>query len=150
MSLFLKPWIAATLAVAFFASASPAVAQQKPEELLKMRQGLMQSIKMQAGPLLGYAQDKNPLPADVAVRAAHLVSLARLSPTAWAKGSESLPDAKTKPEAFTSPDFMKGWDAMQVEASKLALLKADSPDLKAQIGALGKTCKGCHDSFKKD
>ncbi|MBC7953569.1 MAG: cytochrome c [Rhodospirillaceae bacterium] len=132
--------------------AASAQAQMKPEDQLKMRQGLMQAVKHQAGPLLGFAQGKADLPADAAARAENLAALAKLAPLGWGKGTEALAGANTKPEAFTDAKFMEGWKATAVEAAKLAdIAKAGNPDaIKAQAGAVGKLCKGCHDDFKKE
>lgn len=149
-----KTLAAGLAAAALIGSAADALAQQKPEETLKMRQGLMQAVKLQAGAMLGFAQGKNELPADAAARADNLVMLARLAPLGWGKGSEALPDAKTKPAAFgeQAAQFQDGWKAFAGEMAKLAdATKGGNADaIKAQAGAVGKLCKGCHDEFKKD
>lgn len=149
----IKTLFAAGLAgTAMLAAASGAIAQQKPEETLKMRQGLMQAVKLQAGPMLGFAGGKNELPADAAARAENLAMLAKLSPLGWGKGSENLDGSKTKAEAFTDAKFQDGWKMFAAESAKLAdLARTGGADaVKAQAGAVGKTCKGCHDDFKKD
>ncbi len=140
------------LAAAAILAAGSAQAQMKPEEQMKMRLGLMQAVKHQAGPLLGFAQGKADLPADAASRAENLAALAKISPLAWGKGTEALDGSKTKPGAFTDPKFQDGWKAFAVETAKLAeVTKAGGADaIKAQAGAVGKTCKSCHDDFKKD
>lgn len=148
-----KTILAAGLAfAAVAASTAGALAQQKPDEALKMRQGLMQAVKMQAGPMLGFAQGKNDLPADAVVRAEHLAALAKLAPTAWAKGSENLPGSNTKAPAFGSEKFAKGWEMMAASSLKLAeAARAGDPAIiKAAAGDVGGTCKGCHDDFKAD
>ena len=153
MRFSIKTLCAAGIAgVALFGAASGALAQQKPEETLKMRQGLMQAVKLQAGPMLGFAGGKNELPADAAARAENLAMLAKLSPIAWGKGSENLDGNKTKAEAFTDVKFQDGWKMFAAESAKLAeIAKAGNADaIKAQAGAVGKTCKGCHEEFKKD
>lgn len=129
-----------------------AYAQLKPEETLKVRQGLMMAVKQQGGPLLGFAQGKADLPADAAARAEALAALAKLAPIGWSKGGENIKDSETKAEAFTSPKFQEGWTAFAAETAKLAeVAKAgDAAAIKAQAGAVGKTCKGCHEDFKKD
>lgn len=143
--------LAAGLMVAALVASTGANAQLKPEEVLTMRKGLMLAVKTQAGPVLGFAQGKADLPADVAARAENLAALARMAPTAWGKGSESLAGANTKPEAFTSADFAKGWEQMAAAAAALGAAAKDGPDaIKAAAGNVGKTCKGCHDNFKKD
>lgn len=150
---FAKTIVTAGLAAcAICGIALSAYAQLKPDEVLEVRKGLMLAVKMQAGPLLGYAQGKADLPADAAARAESLAALAKLSPMGWMKGGENIKDSETKPEAFTSPKFQEGWTAFTTETAKLAeVAKAgDASAIKAQAGAVGKTCKGCHDDFKKD
>ena len=145
--------IAAAIAIGLTAgAASPALAQQKPDEALKMRQGLMQAVKMNFGPIAGFAQGKGDLPADAAAKAGHLAALAKMAPMAWGKGSEALPGANTKAEAFASADFAKGWTAMGDASAKLqaAAASGDAEAIKAAAGEVGKTCKGCHDTFRKE
>jgi cytochrome c556 len=154
MGLFIKTAAASVLAGAMLLASVPAGAQQaKPEELLKMRRGLMQALKMQWVPIGGFAQGKADLPADAAERAANVAAIAKLAPMAWAKGSEALPGAETKPEAFgaKSAQFMEGWKTLAAEAAKLADAAKAGPDaLKTQAGATGKVCKACHDEFRKE
>lgn len=150
MKLFAKGLIAAALIAGF---AGAATAQQlKPEDTLKLRQGLMMATKVQFGALGAYAQGKGDLPADALARAENLVALAKMSPAGWGKGTEGIKGSETKPEAFTSPDFAKGMDMFTAEAIKLvdAAKSGNADAIKAQAGAVGKTCKGCHDNFKKD
>lgn len=143
--------ILAVSAVAILA-ATAANAQLKPEESLKMRQGMMQAVKFNFGPLGAFAQGKGDLPADAAARAENLSALARMAPAAWRKGTEDLKGAETKAAAFTSADFGKGWEMMAAAADKVAAAaKAnDAAAIKAAAGEVGKTCKGCHDNFKND
>jgi cytochrome c556 len=142
----LLPALVATLLIAGTVSA----AEVKPEEQLKMRQGLMESVKFQFGPLGAFAQDKGPLPADAADRAANLVALAKIAPSAWIKGTEALKDAKTKPEAFTSPKFLDGFKTLGTAAGALsaAVASGDAAAVKTAAGGVGKACKGCHDDFR--
>lgn len=145
-----------TIAAIGFAAAAfvvtAAQAQLKPEESLKMRQGLMQTVKFNFAPMGAFAQGKGDLPADAANRAANLSDLARIAPSAWGKGTEALDGAKTKPEAFTSADFAKGWEVLGAAAGKLAVAAkgGDADAIKAASGEVGKACKSCHDNFKKD
>jgi len=145
--------VAAVVGVAVAASL-PAVAQQsKPEDLLKLRQGLMQTLKSQWVPIAGFAAGKADLPADAAQRAENMVMVAKLAPIGWAKGTEALPNSETKPEAFgsKSAQFLEGWKALAAESTKLAAAAKAGPDaLKAQAAATGKVCKACHEEFKQD
>lgn len=147
-----KALTAAVFAIAVTGLATEALAQQKPEEALKMRQGLFQAVKMNFGPIGAFAQGKGELPADAAARADNLVALAKMLPMSFGKGTESLPASNTKPEAFTSADFQKGFAMMEEASAKLAVAAkaGDADGIKAAVGGVGKTCKGCHDNFRKD
>ena len=136
----------ATLLIAGTVSA----AEVKPEDQLKMRQGLMQAVKSQFGPLGAFAQDKGALPADAADRAVNLAALAKIVPSAWAKGTETLKDSKTKAEAFASPKFLDGFKAFGSAADQLsaALRSGNADAVKAAATDILKVCKGCHDDFR--
>jgi len=147
-----KALTAAVFAIAVTGLATEALAQQKPDEALKMRQGLFQAVKMNFGPIGAFAQGKGDLPADAAAKAENLVALAKILPMAFAKGTENLPHSDTKAEAFTSADFLKGFAMLEEASAKLAVAAkaSDADGIKAAVGGVGKTCKGCHDNFRKD
>jgi cytochrome c556 len=131
--------------------AAPVFAQQmKPEELLKARQGLMEAVRLQLGPIFGAAKGAGPL-SEAAESADNLVGLAHALKTVYAKGTEDLPGSNAKPEAFSDPKFLAGYDKLADAAAKVAAdAKANNSDaLKADVGAIGDACKGCHDNFRK-
>ena len=143
----------ALVAAAFAGSLFTATAyaqQMKPEELLKARQGLMEAVRLQLGPIFGAAKGGGSL-ADAAQAADNLVGLANTLKTAYAKGTEDLPGSNAKPEAFSDPKFIGGYDKLAEAAAKVAAdAKANNADaLKADVGAIGEACKGCHDNFRK-
>jgi len=133
-------------------SVSAQAAETKSEELLKARQGSFQALKLQFMPIVAVAKGESALSPDTAARAANLAALAKVLPTTFAKGSESLPKSDTKAEAFTKVEFLQGFDTLALEAAKLeAAAKAgDVNGVKAGVGAVGKSCKGCHESFRND
>ena len=130
--------------------ASAYAQQMKPEELLKARQGLMEAVRLQLGPIFGAAKGAVPLSA-AAESADNVVGLAHALKTAYASGTEDLPGSNAKPEAFTDPKFLAGYDKLAEAAAKVAAdAKANNADaLKADVGAIGDACKGCHDNFRK-
>jgi cytochrome c556 len=144
--------LAAGLAT-LIAVTAPALADEtKPEDLLKMRQGLFQAVKATYVPIVMLAKQDGK-PTDVTTQQAeNLAALAKVLPIAFAAGTDALPGSKTKAEAFTSADFAKGAAAMADESAKLAAaVKAgDAAAMKAQVGAVGKTCKACHENFRKE
>ena len=145
--------LAAAVGVAVgVAGAAQAQQAPKPEDLQKMRVGLMIALKTQFGPLGAFAAGKADLPADAALKAENVAAIAKLAPIAWVKGTESLPGSETKAEAFgaKSAQFNEGWKMFAAEATKLAGLTPGTDAFKAQVGAAGKMCKACHEEFKKD
>lgn len=129
-----------------------AYAQLKPDEVVEVRQGLMLAIKLQAAPLLGYAQGKAELPADAAARAETLAALAKVSHIGWAAGGEGYKGSNTVDKAFSSDKFQEALKTFTANTAKLAeIAKAgDAAAIKAQAGEVGKDCKSCHEDFKKD
>jgi cytochrome c556 len=137
------------MAVAAIAgSATIAHAQVKPEDTLKVRQGFMQTIRLNFGPIAGAAKDDKVTPA-LAQNADNIVAIAKMATLGWAPGSETISKG-SKPAAFTSPDFKAGFDKLGAEAGKLsAAIKAnDKAAINAQVAAVGGACKACHDNFR--
>ena len=129
-----------------------ALAADKPEDLLKGREGLFQALKWQVGPLMGFAKGDAPLPADAADRAANIVALSKILPQAFRPGTENLPGSHAKAEAFSKPEFVRGFTVLGDAGMKLqtALASGDEAAIKAAIPAVGKACKACHDDFRSE
>jgi cytochrome c556 len=73
---------------------------------------------------------------------------------AWAKGSdnEAYPGKTTAlPKIWTTyPEIGEYGKKFVTAVSELAAVAGDGQDaLKSKIGALGKSCKGCHDEFRE-
>lgn len=59
-------------------------------------------------------------------------------------------DTKAKSEIWSDPTgFKKDIDAFQQAAAKLADVAGDANAFKSSFGDLGKTCKSCHDDYRK-
>ena len=129
-----------------------AAAQAKPEVMVKQRKAAMTLQAKYLGPMGAMAQGKAPYNAEVVKRNAHY--LEALSKMAWdgfdpsTKGEKSaaLPAVWEK-----SGDFKQAAEHFEAEASKLAKLSTsgDEAAVKAQIGAVGKSCGGCHEHFRE-
>jgi len=144
---------AAAACAALLIAATPALAEgAKPEEVLKMRQGLWQAVKTNFGPIGAVAKGEAPMGPQTVEQAEALAALARIVPMGFTPGSEKIDGARTKPEAWTDARFRGGLESFQAETAKLAAaVKAGQGDaVKAQAGAVGKLCKGCHDNFRND
>ncbi len=129
-----------------------AVAQAKPDVLVKQRQAAMTLQGKYMGPMGGMAQGK--IPYDVKVIQRNAAYLEVLSKMAWdgldpgtnGEKSAALPAVWEK-----SDEFKKAAERFESEATKLAQVSksGDEAAVKAQIGATGKACGGCHETFRE-
>lgn len=147
-----KTVVAAAAAIALGAAAGAALAQAKPEVLVKQRQAGMTLIGKYFGPLGGMAQGKVPFNAQLVQRNADY--LAALSQMPWDGFDPSTANEKSraKPELFKETQKVKELiDRFQGEVKKLqtAAKSGDEGAIKAQIGAVGKTCGACHDAYRE-
>jgi len=129
-----------------------AAAQAKPEVLVKQRQSAMTLIGKYWGPLGGMAQGKVPFNAQVVQRnAGYLETLAKMPWDGFdanTKGEKSaaLPAVWEKPG-----EFKQAQERLESETAKLAQVAkgGDEAAIKAQMGAVGKACGGCHETFRE-
>jgi cytochrome c556 len=144
--------LAAVVAIALGVSAGAVFAQQKPEVLVKQRQSVMTLQGKYFGPMAGMAQGKIPYNADVVKRnSAFLDNLSRM---AWDGFDPSTKDVKSAALPVIYEQQAKFKDAaarLENEAHKLweVAQRGDEAAVKAQIGAVGKACGGCHESFRQ-
>jgi cytochrome c556 len=143
---------AAVVALALGVSAGAVFAQQKPEVLVKQRQAVMTLQGKYFGPMAGMAQGKIPFNADVVKRnSAFLDNLSRM---AWDGFDPSTKDVKSNalPVIYEQQaKFRDAYTRLENEAHKLweVAQRGDEAAIKAQIGAVGKSCGGCHESFRQ-
>jgi cytochrome c556 len=144
--------VAASLAVLLGSAVMDAAAQAKPEVLVKQRQAAMTLLGKYFGPLGGMAQGKVPFNKDVVARnAEYLVPLSKM-PWDGFDPSTANEKSRAKPELFKEMDKVKaGVEKFQSEVEKLASVakSGDEAAIKSQIAAVGKTCGGCHDSYRE-
>jgi cytochrome c556 len=143
---------AAVAALALGLAAGAALAQVKPEILVKQRQAVMTLHGKYLGPLVGMAQGKAPYNADIVRRNAGFLD--NLSRMPWDGFDPSTQGVKSNalPEVFSnSAKFKEAALHLENETHKLYELsqKGDEAAVKAQIGAVGKSCGGCHDNFRQ-
>ncbi|HQA34387.1 MAG TPA: cytochrome c [Casimicrobium huifangae] len=141
------------IAAGAVALATTAMAQPKPENFVKQRQSALALIGWYFGPLGAVAKGEKPFNKDDAVRAtSYLVALSKMPWEGFVAGTENVGNTKAKPEIWSkAADFKKAADNMQTEMAKLAQLASagDEAGFKKQFGAVGGTCKACHDDFRK-
>lgn len=142
--------VSACLAIGVSCVAGAFAQEMKPEEILKARQGLMEAVRMQLGPIVAVTKGTAPLSPATAEAAETIVGLAHALKSAYGQGTENLPGSHAKPEAFSDPKFLAGYDKLAAAATKLAAdAKANNIDaVKADLGDVGGACKGCHDNYR--
>jgi cytochrome c556 len=142
--------LAAGLAVAVMCG--EALAQAKPEVLVKQRQAVMTLQGKYFGPMAGMAQGRIPYDAKIVQRnAGFLDNLSRMPWDGFAEGTKDAKSAALPAVWNDSAKFAEAADRLQNEASKLYAVSrsGDEAAVKAQIGAVGKACGGCHESFRQ-
>lgn len=142
-------------AVAF--SGLSAGADEAAEKAIKARKAQMQLYAWNLGALGAMAKGKVEYNAEAASKAAaNLAALASLdSGPMWPQGSDStaMPGkTRTKLEAWTTyPAVAKKSEEFVTAANSLASVAGNGLEaLQGGVGAVGKTCGGCHKPFRDE
>lgn len=147
-----KTVVAAAAAIALGATGGAALAQVKPEVLVKQRQAAMTLIGKYFGPLGGMAQGRAPFNAQVVQRNADYLATLTQMPWDGFHPSTANEKSRAKPELFKETQKVKELaDRLRGEVKKLQTVAngGDEAGIKAQIGALGKACAACHDVYRE-
>jgi cytochrome c556 len=144
--------VAAGVAIALGGIAGMALAQMKPDMMVKQRQSAMTLIGKYWGPIAGMASGKvSPYNADVVSRnATYLENLAQMP---WDGFHDSTKDEKSRalPEVYSQrAKFDELSQRLQVETAKLGELARakNEAGVKQQYAQVGKVCGACHDGFR--
>ena len=148
---------AVTLALGTCSVAALAADEYPFKAEIKARQSFMQIYAFNLGLLGAMAKGEAEYNAELAAAAANnLLAAARMNNSAmWPAGSDSsvaeLADkTRAKPENWTTwPKSSEKHQALTDALTEMAA-QADSglDAVKANIGAVGKGCKGCHEDFR--
>lgn len=153
-SLKVRPGVALA-ALLSLGTALPAAAQfRNPEAAIKYRQSVMTVKNNHLGRIFAMVNGQAPFDAKLAAENAELIQM--LSGNAqfasfMVEGSDKG-NTRAKPEVWTDKDK---WSAAiaksQDDVAKLvAAAKSGNQDqLKSAAGAVGQSCKACHDAFQK-
>lgn len=145
--------MAVVVALALGVAAGAALAQAKPEQLVKQRQSVMTLQGKYFGPMAAMAQGKAPYNADIVRRnAAFLDNLTRMPWDTFDPSTKDVKPSGALPAIWEQPDkFKEAGSRLENEAHKLYEVSrsGDEAAVKAQIGAVGKACGGCHESFRQ-
>lgn len=145
-----KSLLAAGLAVAVMSG--EALAQAKPEVVVKQRQSAMTLMGKYFGPMAGMAQGRVPYDAKIVQRnAGFLDNLSRMPWDGFGENTKGVKSAALPAIWSDSAKWSEAADRLQNEASKLYAVSrsGDEAAVKAQIGAVGKSCGACHESFRQ-
>jgi cytochrome c556 len=141
------------LASAFLLVVAGAQAADPVEEAVEYRQAVMNVYYWNLNAMGNMAKGK--LPFDAATFARHAKDLAAATQLEL---MAAFPEDSVNDESDASDTIWLDWQkfqdkhkALREEAAKLAEVAAggDEESIKKEFGATGKTCKGCHDDFKK-
>lgn len=132
--------------------AQSAFAQAKPEILVKQRQAKMILQGKYFGTLVAVAQGKIAYDAALVQRSAGFLD--NLTRMAWDGYDPSTRNEKSRTLAAVydnNAKFREYASQLEHQTSRLVTLSkgGDEAAVKAQIGAIGKTCGGCHDDFRQ-
>lgn len=146
-------FVAAAVALTMGSLAGAALAQQKPEVMVKQRQSAMTLIAKYWGPIAGMASGKvSPYNADVVSRnATYLENLAQMP---WDGFHENTKGEKSRalPEVWSQKaKFDELAQRLQTETAKLGEVARarNEAGVKQQFAAVGKTCGACHEGFRQ-
>jgi cytochrome c556 len=132
----------------------PAAAQfQKPAKAVEYREAVFTVMANHFGRIGAVVKGQAPFDAKTVAENAEVVAtLSTLPWSAFGVGTD-VGHSEAKPAVWTEADkFKAAATKFQEEAAKLnTAAKAGNLDqIKAAFGETGKTCKACHDHFKKD
>jgi cytochrome c556 len=144
------PWITAGLIAATLAGA---VAAADMAGAVQARQAHFKEIGKAAKGTLDALNSPAPSVAAIQANARQIDQLAGQLPSWFPTGSGAEAGVKTgaKPEIWThGADFHAAASAFAQEAHKFDTVAAagDINAIRTEFGALGKTCKTCHDQFR--
>ena len=132
--------------------AATAVAQVKPDVLVKQRQAAMTLQGKYLGPIGAMLKGNAPYNADIVARnATFLENLSRMPWDGFDPSTQGVKSA-AKPEVYKDvAKFKAAADTLEAETSKLgaAARAKDEAGVKATFGGVAKACGGCHDTFRE-
>ena len=127
------------------------------KKAIEARIGLMKNYSWNAGPLFQMAKGKMEYDAEKAAAYAKNLELISMmnNGSHWPAGSdnEAYPDDTRTLKALweTFPKVGERGQAFKTASAELAAVAGDGLDaLRSKIGALGKSCKGCHDDYRAE
>lgn len=126
---------------------------KRPADAVEYRQAGFELMATHFKRLNDMAQGKVPYDAKaVEENMAVIAVVSRLPFTAFVPGSDKAKGTEALPEVWSQPaKFQEAADKLQAEVGKLqaAVKSGKQEDVKLAAGAVGQSCKACHDNFKQ-
>ena len=126
---------------------------KRPADAVEYRQAGFELMATHFKRLNDMAQGKVPYDAKaVEDNMAVIAVVSKLPFTAFVPGSDKVKGTEALPEVWSQPaKFQEAADKFQTEVGKLqAAVKGGKPEeVKVAAGAVGQSCKACHDNFKQ-
>ena len=136
------------------ATALPSAAQfAKPEDAIKYRKAAFTVMAAHFGRVAAMANGKAPFDAKAAADNAEIATTMSKLPFAGFVDGSDKGETKAKPEIWAEMDkFRAGATKMQdaMVAFNTAAKGGNLHAIKAATGEVGKACKGCHDTYRKE
>lgn len=156
MSTFKKAALAIGLTLAATTViAQPAKSLKHATKATELRQSLFQLIVNNMGPMGAMAKGKIPIDKDlIAKNAMRINHLSLMIPDYMATDTRKFKvETEALDKVWTDPALLaEKANALTLAAANLqkVVLTGNDMAIKKAIGGIGKTCGGCHDSFKAD
>jgi cytochrome c556 len=149
-----KPMLIVAAGLATVAVSLPAAAQfAKPEDAIRYRRAAFTVMSAHFGRVAAMANGKVPFDAKAVVDNAEIATImSKLPYAAFIDGSDKG-ETRAEPKIWTEMDkFRAAASKMQDEMAKLNVAaKTGNVDaIKAAVADTGKSCKACHDSYRKE
>ena len=124
-----------------------------PDEAIKYRKQSMQLVGAHTTSFFAILQGKVPHQGDLAYHANGLAEASARSAAAFEQNTAGQGEEKTTAKAsiWEGPEFAAGMDALAKATADLAAA-VEANDMAAigtAAGAVGASCKGCHDKFRE-
>lgn len=124
-------------------------ADPKPEDEIRYRESAFNVIGRNFGVLGAIAKGERPYDQALAIKSANIVDALSTLPFGSFGPGTDVGTHKADPKVWKeSAKFKEAAEKFQFEAAKLPAAAKDIDTLKLQVGAVGKTCKACHDDFR--
>ncbi|MDQ6627065.1 MAG: cytochrome c [Pseudomonadota bacterium] len=132
----------------------PAAAQfAKPEDAIRYRRAAFTVMSAHFGRVAAMANGKVPFDAKAVADNAEIATIMSKLPYAGFVDGSDKGETRAEPKIWTEMEKFRAAAAkMQEEMAKLNVVaKSGNIDsIKAAVGETGKSCKGCHDNYRKE